>query len=371
MKLFQFVFLVSNLIIWKTVCNGNECKTPQFIEIGAVGVIRCSFRDDISGALWYKLTTHLHGNAFLTLANSEKSGEGYLSGEFDIFPNGSLIIQNVSIKHEGTYKVTILETTASDPKTYFVNVSVFAPTFSRVPVIDNCDNKSEICFQILNSNSHLSCTIRDARPAIPLRLMIRTGEGDLNISSRLFIENETYPFFTSRVTTTNALVYTRALTLLACEAYCPLGFLEKNESLVLIQGSDDTLPNVLPKVVYAKQDTRVKLNCSGMTISYLVWQVKKPSEVIFKGLLHAVFVGHNLHHRYDEEYEFQNTSIVIDNVRVHHEGTYRCISGNGFQDDLIMYELIVFGFILIHHTQSLMDAIINSTVFLRDIRRVL
>ncbi|KAJ8018841.1 hypothetical protein HOLleu_42953 [Holothuria leucospilota] len=371
MKLFQFVSLVSNLIIWKIVSNGNECRTPQFIEIGSVGIIQCSFRDDISGALWYKPTTFLRGNAFLTLANSVKSGEGFLSGEFDIYPNGSLIIQNVSIKHEGTYQVAILDTAASDPKIYFVNVFLFAPTFSRVPVIDNCENRSEICFQILNSNSKISCTIRDARPAIPLRLMLRTGEGDRNISSRLFIENETYPFFTSRVTTTNAFDNTRVLTLLVCEAYCPLGLLEKNESLVLIQSSDETLPNVLPKVVYAKQDTRVKLNCSGMTISYLVWQVKEPSGVIFKGLLHAIFVGDNLRHRYDEEYELQNTSIVVDNVRVHHEGTYRCISGNGFQGDVIIYELIVFGFILIHHTQSLVDAIINSTVFSRDIRREL
>ncbi|KAJ8049588.1 hypothetical protein HOLleu_02388 [Holothuria leucospilota] len=173
--------------------------------------------------------------------------------------------------------------------------------------------------------------------------MLRTGDGDRNVSSRLVTKNETYPFLTSRVTTTNAFAYSRVLTLLVCEAYCPLGLLEKNESLVLIQGSDETLPNILPTVVYAKQDTRVKLNCSEMTISYLVWQIKEPPGVIFKEVGHAVFVGDNLNHLYDDEYKLQNTSIVVDNVKVYHEGIYRCISGNGLQDDIIMYELIVFG----------------------------
>ncbi|KAJ8018706.1 NLR family CARD domain-containing protein 4 [Holothuria leucospilota] len=340
MEPLHVVYLVSTLIIGKIVCEGNECSTPQFIETGSVGFIQCSFPDDVSRVLWYKFSS---GAAFLTLVNSVKSGEGFRSGEFDVHPNGSLIIRHVLMNHEGTYRVVRQDTPSSEVKQYFVTVFVFAQTFSRVPVIDNCDNKSEICFQMLSNTSEISCTIKDARPAIPLRWMLRDGDGDRNISSRLLIKNGTHPFLTSRVTITNAFVYPRILTLLVCKANDPSGLLQKNESLILIQGSDETLPKASPQVVFAKRNTRVELSCNNMSISCLVWQIKQSQEVVFKTLLYAVFVGEHFHHLFNDDYRLQRQStFVVDNVKEHHEGTYRCISSNEFEDGVNIYEVVVF-----------------------------
>lgn len=50
----------------------------------------------------------------LLYLNGVKSGGGYDSGEFDIHPNGSLIIETVTVKHESVYTVTKL-ITSSDP----------------------------------------------------------------------------------------------------------------------------------------------------------------------------------------------------------------------------------------------------------------
>ncbi|KAJ8018891.1 hypothetical protein HOLleu_42873 [Holothuria leucospilota] len=339
----SLVYLVSTLIIGKIACAVNECRTPQFIEIDSLSLIQCSFRDDVYSVLWYKLIKFTRGDAFLTLVNTKKSGEGFLSGEFDIYPNGSLIIQNVSMKHEGTYRVDMLKNPSSGPETFFVTVYVFVPTFSRVPVIDNCANKRETCLQVLNNTSEISCTIKDARLAIPLIWMLRAGDGDRNISSRLSIKNGTHPFFTSRATVTDAFVYSRALILLVCQANDPSGLLQKTESLALIQGNDETLPNALPKPVLARRNTRLELDCTDISISYLVWQVKKNQESVFKTLFHAVFVGDHFHNLLNDDYQLQNhSSVVVEDVKVHHEGIYRCISSNAFEDDVNMYEVVVF-----------------------------
>ncbi|KAJ8049577.1 Protein NLRC5 [Holothuria leucospilota] len=345
MKPPNVVYLISTVIIGKIVCESSECGTPQYIEIGSVGLIQCSFPDDVYSVLWYKPTKFSLGDAFLTLVNSVKSGERFLSGEFDIYPNGSLIIHNVSIKHEGRYTVLMLKHPESNSQTYNVAVFVYAQTFSRVPVIDNCDNQSGFCFQMLDNTSEISCTIRDARPAIPLRWMLRAGDGDRLISSRLSIKNGTHHFFTSRVTITNAFVDSRSLILLVCKANEPSGLLQKNESFTLIQGSDQTLPNILPKTALIKRNTRIELNCTDKSISYLVWQVKQSQEVTFKTLLYAVFVGEHSLRLFNDDYKLQkHFSIVVDNVRVHHEGTYRCISSNGLEDDVNMYEVVVFDY---------------------------
>ncbi|KAJ8049594.1 hypothetical protein HOLleu_02403 [Holothuria leucospilota] len=172
--------------------------------------------------------------------------------------------------------------------------------------------------------------------------MIRTFNGDLEISSDLTITNETHTHFTSRVTISDPFLYSGILTFLVCRADGPPGLLQKHESLTLLQRREETPTYVKPKKVLVAKDSRVQLHCNGSDISYLVWQVNQSSEVVFKTLLYAVFVGENLTHINDEYYKLEQTSLVVDKTRVRDGGSYRCISGNGIEDDVIVYEVEVF-----------------------------
>ncbi|KAJ8049517.1 hypothetical protein HOLleu_02296 [Holothuria leucospilota] len=214
--------------------------------------------------------------------------------------------------------------------------------FDRFPVIDKCSNDSRLCFQILHPHSEVSCTVKHSRSAILLTWMIRTLDGDRKISSDLTITNETHTHFTSRVTISDPSVFSEILTFLVCRADSPLGLLRKNESLALIQRSEETPTYVKPKQVLAAKDSRVQLDCNGSNISHLVWQVNQSSEIVVKTLLYAVFVEENLTHINDEYFSLEQTSLVVDEIRVRDKGTYRCISGNGIKDDVTVYDVLVF-----------------------------
>ncbi|KAJ8017792.1 hypothetical protein HOLleu_44567 [Holothuria leucospilota] len=344
MKLFQLTAVqVFIYIINIRGFESNYCRSPQYIRTDSEEIIKCSFKDDVFSVLWYNSKDFYRVDAIVTLKDSVKSGEGFSSGEFDIFPNGSLIISNVSLKHEGTYTVIKLDTPTSRPVTYIINVFVIARTFERIPIIEGCDNGHVICFQTVGTTSKVSCTVTDARPAIPLSWMVRTTNGDRNMSSRSVITNETNVYFTSRTTILDPFAYSEILTLLACKADGPLGLLERNESLVLLQNSNETLINIKPKQIAVEIDSKVQLHCNYSKVSYLVWQVKQPSEAVFKAILYIVFVEENFTHINDKDYKLQQASLVIEKIRVQDEGTYRCVSGNGLEDNVIVYSVILFG----------------------------
>ncbi|KAJ8018022.1 Immunoglobulin superfamily member 10 [Holothuria leucospilota] len=320
------------------------CTSPQYVSTGSEGVINCSFRKGFYSLLWYSSPDVFHSEAVLTMVGSVKSGPGYLSGEFDIYPNGSLIIYNVSLENEGTFTAIILETPTSDAIRYVVDVIITAPTLSRLPLILECRNEGRICFRILPLHTEVSCKIQDARPAISLHWMVRTNSGDRNVSSSLSITNGTHPFFTSLATTSALFTFSSTLALLVCKADSPSGLLENDESLILIQNGVETLSSVPSVIKYVERGSRLVLNCTVSKRLYFVWQVQKPLETVFSNILFAVFVEGNLQsHIEDHGYNLHSEgTLFIDDVGTEDEGTYRCISSNGMEDDLLQYDVTVF-----------------------------
>ncbi|KAJ8018960.1 NLR family CARD domain-containing protein 4 [Holothuria leucospilota] len=346
MALFTLVCTIFIFVIMKMqkVVDSKECFSPQYVTMGSVGIIQCAFSEDVDTVFWYNTTDLLNSDTIITLQDAVKDGSGLDSGEFDIEPNGSLIINNVSLKHEGTYTVIKLDSPTSTPVTYTISVVVLAKTFDRQPIIKACGSKSDMCFQTFQRNSEIVCTVRDARTAIPVKWMVRTADGDRNISSALVITNETHTYFTSRVTATDPFVYSEILSLLVCKADGPPGLLEKNESLVLLQNSHETLMNVKPKTMFVEQDSKIQLHCTYSNISYVVWQVNQSPEVAFKTIAYAVYAGETFTHIIYENYRLQQTSLVVDRIGIEDAGTYKCISGNGYEDDVIAYDLQVYVF---------------------------
>lgn len=123
MSITAVVFISLSLAVIVSVHGLNEiCTSPQYLELGETDVIQCFFADGFLAVLWYNSTAE---EAILTYKNNEKSGRGYMSGEFDIFPNGSLIIQNVSLSHERYFRVTEIKSQAGETESYPIAVKTF------------------------------------------------------------------------------------------------------------------------------------------------------------------------------------------------------------------------------------------------------
>lgn len=80
----------------------RECELLQYLTIGSNGTITCSFNEYLAIS-WYNPEAE---EAIIFYKDGDKTGEGYTRGGYDVFPNGSLFIRNVSLEHEMLYRVT-------------------------------------------------------------------------------------------------------------------------------------------------------------------------------------------------------------------------------------------------------------------------
>lgn len=116
------------------------CTPLQYAELGETVTLECSFEEDSYGIYWYD-TTDVTENPFLYLDEGVKTGEGYLSGEFDIHANGSLIIKNVSLDHDHVFTVVQLQNEETFIITNNVKVVVTGTSFRKY----NCRPYTRMC----------------------------------------------------------------------------------------------------------------------------------------------------------------------------------------------------------------------------------
>lgn len=119
-ELFFYVFFETDIM--------EGCNSKQYLEYGKPGTIQCVFID-FFGVFWYN-STDVERTPMLSYKKSEKSGDGFSSKEFDILTNGSLVINNVSLRHDHVISVVMMKTKYADA--LVVNVSVY--------VIGLCEN---------------------------------------------------------------------------------------------------------------------------------------------------------------------------------------------------------------------------------------
>lgn len=104
--------------------GAETCKPLKYLEFGSTGVIECSFDEDFHGVVWYNSENFVHEESIIRYFNLKKDGYGYISGEFDISLNGSLIINNVSWTHDHTFAVLRFGSQDDNPVPIIVKVIV-------------------------------------------------------------------------------------------------------------------------------------------------------------------------------------------------------------------------------------------------------
>ncbi|XP_071852734.1 uncharacterized protein [Apostichopus japonicus] len=128
------LFVISAIlfcILSGTVVSSDKCQTPQYLQLGKKGMISCNFPGGLYGTFWYhssNLTSE--DRRFISLRGGIVSGPGYDSGKYGVQPDGSLIINNVSTKHNTYFGVSTLATREDDPIVEYVCVVVYGTVVS-------------------------------------------------------------------------------------------------------------------------------------------------------------------------------------------------------------------------------------------------
>lgn len=102
----------------------SECDPLQYLGIGQMGIIKCSFDAKFYSVFWYNSNDTVNDEPILNFKEKVKSGRGYLSGEYDVADDGSLIINETTLQHERTFTALLFRTRSEPPEINTVSVII-------------------------------------------------------------------------------------------------------------------------------------------------------------------------------------------------------------------------------------------------------
>lgn len=320
----------------------DGCDSPQYLEYGRSGIVHCYFQTAFESVFWYNSTLVLSDPPIVTYDQSAKGGRAYELGEFDVFPNGSLLINEVGLAHEKNFTVAKFTSFNEDPVYILVRVIVTVKCHGGGPVIENCDGANTTCYVELEGVTAVSCIVRGVRPAVSLKWLTLTGSGYRNISSDVeFISNNFT--FTSVAVTSDAFAYSPVLSLLVCKAEFAPGVLKTDESLVLVHNNKRNLSSVPHVIKYGARGSPLELKCSASKPLFLVWKRSSLFDNYYQNLMFAFLMKNRFATKYQDNFDLgENGSLVLRQIDLKHNGFYGCIYGDGITDGMRKYKVVTY-----------------------------
>lgn len=333
----SFAMLSPLLISLSDGAEGIICLPTQFIELGQRAIVKCSSKRMNYGVYWYN-STNVANNPIISLENTEKAGQGLESGEYDIFHNGSLIIQNVTLQHDRVFSVIFLSNRHSEGAFFNISLVVTVHPPQNYPYIPQC-NHEDNCFTSLADTSVLDCSVTDARPAVNLTWVQRTAKGEVHVPCHTSVHYNGRTYHTQARVTLKQSQFPTSFAVLVCKSHSSPPLMTQSESGVLLDINDHNISLNKPVQMYVSKGTTVSLPTVYAKSLYLVW--KKRSTMHEYSSLIATFRGKVLKL---EDYETDaRRSLLIPVVHLYHEGIYVCFYGDGVTEGLLLYNVSVFG----------------------------
>ncbi|XP_071852942.1 uncharacterized protein [Apostichopus japonicus] len=160
---------IFNVVLLFQFVNTTEfCDQKElYLRLGSRGLVSCDFGT-------FRVIGWLIGedvddrSPFIYVENSRIQGPGYESGEYDMFQNGSLIINKVALQHEQMFTARILR--GSDVEHYTIEVKVYVLPVPVYPVVNGLTNQQHV---VINdySGGQVNCAMDRVRPNIVLELV--------------------------------------------------------------------------------------------------------------------------------------------------------------------------------------------------------
>lgn len=211
------------------------------------------------------------------------------------------------------------------------------------PVFDKCGNVTNVCYAVLNRPS-VECTVGVSKPVIPVHVVVRTATGDINITDRSTFKPESLGY-TSRVIIQDVFKFSNILSLLVCKASTLPRILENDESFLLAQKANFSLSSMDVTTRYIEVNTKMKLSCTTANVGFVVWKktvfLDDPAQ---KLLLYSINSVERFTEILADGFSLgDNASLIVETAEVKHHGNYICLFGDGLNDGMKIYEVVIFG----------------------------
>ncbi|PIK56546.1 hypothetical protein BSL78_06563 [Apostichopus japonicus] len=164
----------------------GSCQENLYLEVGKQGLVPCHFEDfDIIG--WINGDGDVTNTSpFIYMEGSQIYGRGYESGDYDMHPNGSLIINEVKLTNEFNY--TVLFVPSGGANEYFnVPVKVYVPPDPGYPVVNGRTNQVIVHE---NTRGFINCSLTGIRPRAHLEWVASPDEISLDSAHRVTDNND-------------------------------------------------------------------------------------------------------------------------------------------------------------------------------------
>lgn len=183
------------------------------------------------------------------------------------------------------------------------------------------------------------CRIKQARPGIPLSWVVRTIEGDVQLTNVTVYTNQTNTWSTS-LSLNDPFIYSSYIALLLCKPNDPFDLLAKRESIILIHNKNNNIPSLETKEVSIELNNRVVLPCTDSEYQLLVWEqtVGNTSTVIIFDVLstgESFIVSSN--------YDLQKGNMIIYNTKSYQEGLYSCTYSDFLTETVVSFYIVIYG----------------------------
>lgn len=329
-----YAFLLANVPGIYGLSTTRACESPQYVEVGTTGTVRCDFHQ-IYAAYWYETTESDRNPPVINYVELKKSGSGFQNGEYDVHPDGSLIIKNATFQHEATFRVIFLPQRDGIPSREDIRVVVTVRPAQTFPVITDCEGK-RTCFKQLPSNTPVSCAVKNTKPAVNLSWVERTRTGDIPISSSRD-ESNANNLFTIVRTIDESNFNGHSLLLLICKSGGTPSLLLNNESAILLQNLTHATSYEEIVVKNAASGSSLLLPCNDTESLVIAWNRGDDDERV-------TVIAKASHDKFPIVNEYDTTSdgaLVIQKIRLDHEGMYQCTYSDGNVEGVIAYQVIV------------------------------
>lgn len=320
--------------------TGNlPCSSPQYIQHGTSGTIQCSFQEPYYGIFWYNSPNISDDHPFLYIVNFVKGGVGFSSGQYDIYRNGSMTINNVDLTHDYTFRVVILNESHAAPVISDVRVIVYVKPSKPYPIINLCGGE-RMCYKLLENLTEILCTVSDTRPPVELAWFSRTFHGDEKIS----FEPETIGInlLLSPTSIKIEQEYLKTLSrsfLYVCKAMIPQELYPFQESLILVERFTQGLSKVEKIPKYVEIGTRMTLKCGDDQTVYVIWK-KLEAPDHWRTITHFPKEDQvNARAQSVGNYLVDEGSLIVCDMDARHEGEYICIYGDGTLEDVKAFKV--------------------------------
>lgn len=299
------------------------CDSKQYVELGKVGTIKCSFQEGFYGVYWYN-SVDVTQNPFFYYEQLKKSGKGFETGEFDVENDGSLVIRNVSLQHDHEFTVAILSQKTDEAISIIIDVVVVVAPKSPYPIINQCRNDNN-CYKIVDTTPNLTCMVKDSRPHIKPKWYRRTTQGDREIvfeeSTKLSNER-----FTSYAYVTNHLFDSDNFEVLVCKVTNAPPLITFNDSVILLELAGNLDHSFTTEEQFVEKNSELILTCTTDNAFIIVWKMNDDNRT---SLILGQVAGKRIFHLENFETGDNGNRLIMHQAGFEHEGTYTCRSSDG------------------------------------------